>query len=46
MAKPFSMDLRERVFGAVENDGLSRRQTAAQFNIGVSTVISWVRRFH
>ena len=45
MARPFSMDLRERVVGAVENDGLSRRQAAARFGVGVGTVIAWVRLF-
>jgi putative transposase len=40
------MDLRERVVGAVEKDGLSRRQAAARFGVGVSTVIGWVRRLH
>jgi transposase len=44
MAKPYSKDLRERVVAAVEG-GLSRRQAAALFRLGVSTVINWVRRF-
>ena len=45
MAKPYSVDLRERVVAAVETGGLSRRRAAAQFGIGVSTAINWVRRF-
>lgn len=45
MAKPYSMDLRERVVAAVERGGLSRHQAAARFELGVSTVIKWVRRF-
>jgi putative transposase len=45
MGKPYSVDLRERVVAAVEKDGLSRRQAAAQFGVGVRTAISWVRRF-
>ena len=45
MAKPYSIDLRERVVSAVEAGGLSRRGAAAQFGVGVSTVIIWVRRF-
>ena len=45
MAKPYSMDLRERAVGAVVRDGLSRRKAAAQFGLGESTVINWVRRF-
>jgi putative transposase len=44
MARPFSVDLRERVVGAVERGGLSRRQAAGRFGVGVSTVIAWVRR--
>jgi putative transposase len=44
MARPYSMDLRERVVGAVEQEGLSRRQAAARFGVGISTVIGWVRR--
>ena len=43
--RPYSIDLRERVIVAVERDGLSRRQAAAQFGVGVRTAISWVRRF-
>ena len=45
MAKPFSLDLRERVVGAVEHDGFSRRQAAARFDVGISAVIAWVSRF-
>ena len=45
MARPYSMDLRERVVGAVEEGGLSRRRAAARFGVGVSTVIAWVARF-
>jgi transposase len=44
MGKPYSVDLRERVVAAVENGGLSRHQAAAQFGVGVSTAINWVRR--
>ena len=44
MGKPYSMDLRERVVGAVEQDGLSRRQAAERFGVAVSTAINWVRR--
>lgn len=45
MARPLSMDLRERVVAAVEQGGLSRRKAAAQFDVGVSTVISWVGQY-
>jgi transposase len=44
MAKPYSIDLRERVVSAVEG-GLSRHEAARRFGIGVSTAIDWVRRF-
>ena len=44
MGKPYSMDLRERVVAAVEIGGMSCHQAAAQFGIGVSTAIVWVRR--
>ena len=45
MAKPYSVDLRERVVAAVEKGGLSRREAASQFGVGISTAIAWVRRF-
>lgn len=45
MGKPYSLDLRERVVGAVEKGGLSQRRAAAHFAVGISTVILWVRRF-
>ena len=45
MARPYSMDLRERVVLAVEKEGLSRRQAAERFGIGIKTAIDWVRRF-
>src|SRR2546423_14773075 len=45
MARPYSMDLRERVVQAVEEEGLSRRQAAERFGIGIKTAIDWVRRF-
>ena len=45
MAGPYSLDLRERVVAAVEKGGLSRRQAAKRFDVGISTVINWVQRF-
>jgi hypothetical protein len=30
----------------VEREGLSRRQAAERFEIGIKTAIDWVRRFH
>lgn len=44
MGRPYSLDLRERVVAAVERDGLSCHQAAAQFGVGISTAINWVRR--
>ena len=41
MAEPLSTDLRERVAAAVEG-GMSRRQAAARFRVGVSSAIRWV----
>ncbi|MBX9944721.1 MAG: IS630 family transposase, partial [Reyranella sp.] len=32
------------VVQAVEQDGLSRRQAADRFGIGIKTAIDWVRR--
>jgi putative transposase len=46
MAKPYSVDLRERVVASVVRGGLTRHQAALQFGVGVSTAIAWVRRFH
>ena len=45
MSRPYSMDLRERVVRAVEDEGLSRHQAAARFGVAVSTAVHWVRRF-
>ncbi len=45
MAGPYSMDLRERVVGAVERDGMSCNQAAVRFGVAVSTAIGWVNRF-
>ena len=45
MARALSNDLRKRVVRAVEEGGMSRRGAAAHFGVGVSTVISWVRRY-
>jgi transposase len=42
MARILSEDLRRRVVGAVAS-GLSRRQAAARFGVGVSSAIRWAR---
>lgn len=44
MAKPYSEDLRKRVVAAVDG-GASRRQAASLFDVGISTVVHWVRRW-
>jgi len=44
MGRPYSLDLREKVIAAVETGGLSCRQAAAQFGVGVSSAIRWVER--
>jgi transposase len=41
MAPPLSIDLRRRVVAAVEG-GMSRREAAAHFRVGVSSAIRWV----
>jgi transposase len=41
MVQALSVDLRERVVAAVEA-GMSRRQAAARFGVGVSSAIRWV----
>ncbi len=43
MARAYSQDLRERVVEAGMG-GLSARQAAARFGVGVSTTIAWIRR--
>ncbi len=45
MARPYSNDLRERVVAAVTRDGLSRREAAQRFGVGVSAAIKWVQRW-
>jgi putative transposase len=45
MAKPYSIDLRERVVRAVEEEGASRRQAAERFGVAASTAVNWLRRY-
>src|ERR1700730_7474924 len=45
MARPLSIDLRERAVATVLKGGLSRHRATAQFGVAPSTVINWVRRF-
>src|SRR5919106_2168434 len=44
MGKPYSVDLRERVVAAVEQEGMSRRAAAARFGVSYSAAIEWVKR--
>jgi transposase len=44
MARPYSMDLRERAVAAVEG-GMSRNAAARQFRVAISTVIKWMARY-
>src|ERR1700751_279962 len=44
MAKPYSMDLRERGVGAVIEDGMSCHAAAKRFGVAASSAIKWVRR--
>ena len=44
MRKPYSIDLRERVVAAVEQEGMSRRAAAARFGVSYSAAIEWVKR--
>jgi transposase len=45
MGKPASLDLRERVISAVEQEGMSRNRAAARFGVAPSSAIKWVARF-
>ena len=45
MAKTLSQDLRSRLIQAV-NDGMSRRDAAELFSVGVATAIRWVAEWH
>jgi putative transposase len=44
MAKPYSMDLRERVVLAGLSGGMSARAAAGRFGVSESSAIKWVRR--
>lgn len=44
MARPLSLDLRERVIAAV-GSGQSRRGAAATFDVSVSSVVKWMQRW-
>jgi transposase len=44
MARPYSLDLRERVVGSV-SAGRTCRETAALFGVSVASVVKWSQRF-
>lgn len=44
MARPYSMDLRERLIEAVRG-GMSARAAAERFGVGVATGVRWARQF-
>ena len=44
MGRPYSIDLRDRVVGAVLTGGMSCNRAAKQFGVGISTAINWVKR--
>ena len=44
MSRAYSMDLRERLVRAVEEEGMSRRRAAARFGVAPSTAIHWLQR--
>lgn len=44
MARPYSLDLRERVVAAVAG-GQSCRTVAARFGVSVASVVKWSQRF-
>ena len=44
MARPYSLDLRERVVAAVESDRRVR-EVASSFGVSVSSVVRWSQRY-
>ncbi|HEY5206414.1 MAG TPA: helix-turn-helix domain-containing protein, partial [Roseiarcus sp.] len=45
MTTPYSLDLRERVVGAVDHGGMSRNQAAARYGVAANSAVKWVARF-
>lgn len=43
MTRAYSQDLRDRVIASVEDEGLSRREAARRYRIGVATTVRWLR---
>ena len=44
MARPYSMDLRERLVASVEHGGASCHAAAARFGVAASTAVKWMQR--
>jgi transposase len=44
MPKAYSQDLRDRVIGAVEREGMSRRAAARRFGVSESIAVKWLER--
>jgi putative transposase len=45
MARAYSMDLRDRVVSAVEQEGMSCHVAAVRFGVAVSTAVKWMQRY-
>jgi transposase len=45
MAKPYSMDLRDRVVRAVMTEGMSCHAAATRFGVAPSSAIKWTQRY-
>ena len=45
MTKPLSLDLRQRIIRAVEEEGMSRRATATRYGVAPSTVVELLRQW-
>lgn len=45
MPKAYSQDLRERVIGAVAEEGMSCRAAARRFGVSDASAIKWVQRY-
>jgi transposase len=44
MAKPYSLDLRQKVIDAIELDGLKKSEASALFQISRNTIDLWLKR--
>ena len=44
MAKPYSLDLRQKVINAIELDGMNKSDASAVFGISRNTIDLWLKR--